>query len=135
MATLSNDFGAKRAEKGQNEYICVHCDFKCSKKYSWERHILTSKHMKATDSNVLATDKGQKGQNKIFCCENCGKEYNDRTGLWRHKKKCNEEKEKEKDEPSDKELMCMLIKQNSELFKEHSDIKELILEIVKNGTL
>jgi hypothetical protein len=46
-------------------------------------------------------------------------------------KKCNQEKEHKKSEPSDKELMCMLIKQNSELIKEHSDIKELILEIVK----
>jgi hypothetical protein len=86
MATDGNNLGAKRAIKGQNEYMCEICHFTCCKKYSWERHILTSKHIQATDGNVLATIKGQKGQ--LYCCENCGKEYNDRTGLWRHNKKC-----------------------------------------------
>jgi len=40
-----------------------------------------------------------------------------------------------KDEPSDKHLIMMLIKENSELRKEQADIKELILEIVKNGIM
>jgi hypothetical protein len=33
------------------------------------------------------------------------------------------------------EIIDMLLKQNSELIKEQTDIKELILEIVKNGTM
>jgi hypothetical protein len=142
MATLSNNFVANSGKTSTNDYYCNNCHYKCFKKYNWDKHLLTYKHIKATESNTLATEKWQKWQNKIFCCENCGKEYNDRTGLWRHKKKCNQEKEQEKNEPSDKELMCMLIKQNSEILKENSelrkeqtDIKELILEIVKNGTM
>jgi len=138
MATLSNNFGAKGAEKGQIEYVCELCHFKCYKKYSWERHILTSKHNMATECSVSSTEKGQNGQKgKLYCCENCGKEYNDRTGLWRHNKKCTKS-----DEPSDKQLILQILKQNSELIKENSelrkeqtDIKELILEIVKNGTM
>ena len=128
MATFSNDLGAKKGEKGQIIYTCEKCDFKCSKKYSWERHILTAKHLKATDSNILATEKGQKGQkcaNQLFSCEICGKDYNDRTGLWRHKQKCNQEKEK--DEPTDKELIMMLIKENSEL-------KNLVIKVLENNT-
>ena len=129
METLGDNIGAKRAQKGQIEYVCNKCDFKCCKKYSWERHLMTLKHFQVTKSEQEVTEKGQKGQKML--CENCGKAYISRNGLWKHKQKCNQELIK--DEPSDKELMCMLIKQNSELIKEHSDIKEMILEIVKNG--
>jgi hypothetical protein len=71
-----------------------------------------------------------------YCCENCGKEYSDRTGLWRHKKKCtSDDNSKLKNAIIQKdELIDKLLKQNSDLIKEQSDIKELILEIVKNGT-
>jgi hypothetical protein len=129
MATFSNNFGAKGAEKGNIEYNCVVCNFKCCKIYSWNRHIMTSKHIKATNVNDLATEKGQKGQ--IYCCENCGKEYNDRTGLWRHKKKCNINKETENQIDDKKtsnsidkdELIIQLLKQNAKL-----------MDILENGT-
>jgi len=130
METLGDNLVAKSGESGNSKYYCESCNYKCFKKYNWEKHITTSKHLKAIE-------KWQKVANNQFCCENCGKEYNDRTGLWRHKQKCNSHPTNtiitKQDEPSDKELMCMLIKQNSELIKEHSDIKEMILEIVKNG--
>jgi hypothetical protein len=65
-----------------------------------------------------------------YACEICNKEYKDRTGLWRHKQKCCF-----KNNNSDKdEIITLLLKQNSELIKEQSDIKQLILEICKNGT-
>ena len=89
MATTSNILGAIKGQKGQHVFFCEKCDFVSCKKYSWDRHILTAKHVKATSSNILATKKGQKGQKVIiYACENCNKEYNDRTGLWRHKKNC-----------------------------------------------
>ena len=60
--------------------------------------------------------------------------------MWYHEQKCNIQ-EINNDEPSDKQLILQILKQNSELIKENSelrkeqtDIKELILEIVKNGT-
>jgi hypothetical protein len=132
MATFSNNLVANNGENGIDKYVCIHCDYKCCKKYNWDKHITTRKHIKATIGNNLATEKWQKWQ--IIQCENCGKEYNDRTGLWRHKKKCNQQQQKDNDEPSDKQLIMMLIKENSDLRKEQTDIKELILEIVKNGT-
>jgi hypothetical protein len=133
MATFSNNFGAKKGKKGQNEYYCELCHFKCCKKYSWERHITTMKHELSTNSNENATQKEQKGQ---FICDKCNKEYNDRTGLWRHKKKCigklvhedspcnnNNNSSIENEILCDKELIMTLVKQNAEL-----------LEIIKNGT-
>ena len=136
METLGNNLGAKGAEKGQTKYICEKCDFICCKKYSWERHLLTAKHNRETYGNIfeiLATGKWANPNTKSFLCDNCNKGYHDRTGLWKHKKKCNEKKKYEEDKVKeettkneinfDKDIMLMLINQNKEL-----------LEIVKNGT-
>jgi|694.fasta_scaffold116695_6 hypothetical protein len=85
----------------------------------------------ATGGNNLSTIKEcQVANSDVFKCEFCDKSYLHRQGLWRHKKMCNNLDK----EPSDKQLFMMLLKQNNELIKEHSDLKEIILEIVKNGT-
>ena len=66
-----------------NEYICLNCDFICSKKSAWARHIITRKHnrqQQSTKKTPMLT---------IFKCVNCNKEYKERTGLWKHSKKCN----------------------------------------------
>ena len=133
MATFSNNLVAK---SGTSEYYCEQCDYKCCKKYNWEKHLTTAKHSKATETQHSATEKWQKVANEtIYCCEKCGKKYNNRTGLWRHNKTCNKESEN-KDE-----LILMILKQNSEILKENcelrkeqTDIKEMILEIIKHGT-
>ena len=130
METFGNNLGAKKGKKGQVEIYCENCDFKCCKKYSWDRHVLTSKHTQETNGNILETKKGQKGQNeqiKEFACENCDKEFKTRSGLWKHKKLCSEDNKNNEDiknnENDDKELIMMLVKQNSEM-----------LEVIKNGT-
>jgi len=73
---------------------------------------------------------------KIYKCEFCDKSYKYRDGLWRHKKVCNVGKNDES-----AELILMLIKQNSELIKETSGFKNMMmeqqnmmLEVIKNGT-
>jgi len=102
---------------------------------------MTSKHKESIFGNEWKEQKEQKEQNEnIYVCK-CGKIYSNYSGLWKHKQKCNQYQQDEKDEPTDKDLILKILKQNSELIKENSelrkeqtDIKELILEIVKNGT-
>jgi len=64
-------------------------------------------------------------------CEKCNKNYEDRSGLWRHKQKCNfideEAKIDENVDLNDKNLILTLIQQNNELQKQ-------LLEVIKNGT-
>jgi hypothetical protein len=136
MAMFSNNLGAKKGEKGQSEFYCGVCDYKCCSRYKIERHNMTSKHIQATNSNGIAIEKGQKGQKEPeYVCQNCNKEYKDNSGLWRHKKKCkltkesgSEEEEKEKsNEPSDKDLIMLLIKDNSEF-------KNMMMKVLENGT-
>jgi hypothetical protein len=95
-------------------YNCINCNFKTSNKYNYEKHILTLKHIKSLENEdfLLETIKSNG-----YICE-CGKFYNHRSGLWKHKKKCNNmEVKNEKDE-----LILTLLGQNKEL-----------LEILKNS--
>ena len=127
MEALGNE---QKEQKEQFVFFCDKCNYNCSKKFNWERHLTTSKHKESVFGKEKKEQKEQKEQSEnIYMCK-CGKNYSNSSGLWKHKKKCISEK----DNPSDKELIMMLIKENSELRKEQTDIKELILEIVKNGT-
>ena len=128
METLGNNLGAKKGEKGQSEYYCEKCDFNCCKKYSWVRHLMTSKHTQETNGSILETQKGEKGQNINFCCENCNKEFKTRSGLWKHSKNCICENIKPENTVDKKdELIDYLMKENKE-------IKELILELAKKDS-
>uniref|UniRef100_A0A6C0BTT3 C2H2-type domain-containing protein n=1 Tax=viral metagenome TaxID=1070528 RepID=A0A6C0BTT3_9ZZZZ len=71
-------------------YNCENCQYFTTNKTHWNRHIQTEKHGKV----LLATDCQQKKhishitdtERKIKC--ECGKIYTDRSGLWRHRKRC-----------------------------------------------
>ena len=134
MATLGENIPSKTSNNEQVLFYCTFCDYKCCKKFNLDRHLLSSKHIRVTkgDNGDTLTSKKEQNEEK-YTCQNCCKEYLSRNGLWRHRKKCMVPETKP-EEPTDKQLIMMLIKENSELRKEQSDIKELILEIVKNGT-
>ena len=133
--------------KNPDNYFCECCNYETYSKKDFNKHILTAKHNKLENASKMLADsvKLSSYHNQTFIC-NCGKSYAHDSSYYRHKKQCtykddNIVKEKEK-EPTDKELILKILKQNSELIKENSelrkeqtDIKELILEIVKNGTI
>ena len=106
-------------QKNVQKYCCNYCDFNTCKKNDYTRHMSTQKHK----NTILTTDDNEK-YSKKHTCDYCKKEYNDRAGLWRHKKKCQEINDvAQQDDNHDKDLIMMLVKQNSEL-----------LEVIKNGT-
>ena len=115
-----------------SDFYCEYCHYKCCKKYNFERHILSWKHAQLTKGDAKTSKKEQKEQK--YCCQFCDKEYTSRNGLWKHKKKCNSPKNNNEN-ITDKDLIMMLIKENSEFRKDQTDIKEMILEIVKNGVI
>ena len=135
METLGNENMPEICPK----YFCNICDYKTCKKSSYDNHMLSSKHQKNAKVNVLETN-GTHNMPKIcsskYFCEICKKEFKNRSGLWKHKNKCNliEENvniEKEHNNSNEiqelKEIMKYLMKENSEM-------KNIILEVVKNGT-
>ena len=125
METLGNE----NMPKNQQKFYCKFCDYGTSKKSSFNNHILSSKHIKSIKVNDLETF-GNENMPKIcyskYICEKCNKEFKNRSGLWKHKQKCFEE-EKKDNEPTDKELIMMLIKENAEL-------KNMMMDVIKNGT-
>jgi hypothetical protein len=107
-----------------HKFFCEDCNIKTNNK----NHIFTLKHMKQTNSL----------SNKLYICELCNKEYKSRVGLWKHKKKlCLNNKTSNNlltdnlstdnlstdNFSTDKELIMMLVKQNTEL-----------MNLLKNGT-
>jgi hypothetical protein len=107
--------------KNDNYFNCVNCDFKCSKKCDWDRHILTLKHQKDYNGLHPAPHTIQ-----TFGCEQCGNSYKYRQGLWKHAKVCkqNINQSDDKDKSVDANLIFQLIKQND-------DFKNLIIDQTK----
>jgi hypothetical protein len=120
-------FNTKNAKSAQF-YECIICNFKCSKKSDWTRHVATRKHTSLTDFEHSLTIKN--ADNKLYKCTICNKIYNSRVGLWYHYKKCkeyiiNESIKKENmivDEPSMKNLILDIIKNNTDALKEIMDV-------------
>jgi hypothetical protein len=149
MGTLRDKNGTKTSQQLTFKYVCNFCDYRTCKKSNYDAHILTDKHITVTSDykkGQLSTeiqpnsDYFEKGN---FIC-NCGKQYKHRQGLWRHKKTCkreesthNEDNDSKSDnenvpkiinnEPTDKELIMLLIKENA-------DLKNMIMKVLENGT-
>jgi hypothetical protein len=83
-------------------FCCEKCDYVCSKKSSWEQHLMTAKHSKANFELIQA--------NKEYVCEKCTIKFKHQSSYCRHKKKCQETTAiLHKVEPTDKELIVMLL--------------------------
>jgi len=132
METLGNQIMLKNIQK----YYCKYCDYSTSKKSSFKNHCLSTKHIKSIKINALETFGNQimpKLCSTNYSCEKCNKEFKNRSGLWKHKQKCFEEKEKEENveikdiDTNNKELIMILIKENAEL-------KNMMIDVIKNGT-
>jgi|688.fasta_scaffold127229_2 hypothetical protein len=108
----------KKLKKNLPRFFCDVCDFKCYMKCDWDRHLLRPKHLVSAGGNT----ENEKNLKKTYFCD-CGKKFLSTSGLWKHKKVCDELEIEKPDDSADKDLIMMLVKQNSEL-----------LEVIKNGT-
>jgi len=109
--------------------LCKKCNYKTCRKSQYTRHLSTDKHKKMeNDSKMIVNDSVSvlKSSKQNFTC-NCGKVYKYDSGYYRHKKQCSEPNNKKTDEPNDKELIMLLIKENSEL-------KNMMMKVIENGT-
>jgi hypothetical protein len=119
-------------------FNCKECDFICCKKGDYNRHILTRKHKLATNSNSFYIEKTS------YICENCNKEYQDRTGLWRHKKSClshqvqytpsdldkNNMNNITNEFQLDKELLIKMLLKNQDVMEKLAEVMPIMMEIM-----
>ncbi len=120
----------------RQDFECKKCDFKCSKKSDYNRHISTRKHKKLTNvdkinaiNNILEEEKTK------FKCS-CGKSFSYRQSLFVHKKKCNVLNGLEnldKGEPLTADIVLELIQQNKKLQEMLHDQHNKMYEIAKEG--
>jgi hypothetical protein len=112
----------KKSLKSHFIFSCLNCDYYTSSKKDFKKHNLTSKHSRLTNTNEKSL---KNPDDKSYLC-NCGKAYKHMSSLCKHKTNCNTILIKET-EISDKELIIMLLKQNTQLIEQNA-------ELVKNGT-
>jgi len=144
-----------------NKYVCIVCDYKCSRKNDLTKHFLTLKHKRASMEIT------QENKQTEFKCNTCDKLFNTNSGLWKHKKKCeklaktnNEIQTEKTNNVIDANLVLHLLKENSEfkqlLFEqqkqnqeqqkyhqeqlmqvqtENNQLQKQLLDVVKDGKL
>ena len=133
----------KVAKSSTQQFFCETCDYVTCKKFNYEKHILTAKHLNSMISNENVA-KVANNINELYICFSCNKSYKDYSGLWRHKKKCfnevkNEEKNKSRisNDSNAQELIQYLMKENSEfkqlLIDQSKQMGEISTKAIENA--
>jgi len=104
-------------------YNCESCNFKCYKKSNYDKHLNTRKHKKSTQINEKNAESIE--NNTTYICK-CKKIYKDRTGLWKHKKICNENENENENEN-------IIIEKCHDGSSELKTLTTIVLEIVKSN--
>jgi hypothetical protein len=115
-----------KSPKISKNFYCEKCDYICCKNSEYTKHTMTAKHQILQNPTSNPTSKISE---KIYSCT-CGKIYKHSSTLYAHRKKCDiynnsaiHNTQTDVLNGTDKDLIMMLVKQNSEL-----------LEVIKNGT-
>jgi hypothetical protein len=127
----------KKMPKNAEKFSCKICNFECFKQSNYDKHILTAKHKRLTNTNK----KMPKNATTYSCI--CGKTYKHQSSLIKHKKTCPhmnnsiviQENLNEKPSVMDiisqnKEIIDALVLQNEQLMKKNDELTNTIKEIV-----
>lgn len=118
----------EKTKKNTAYYECTYCDYITCKKTDFTRHNITQKHI----FNVSNTTINGKNE-KIYVCNTCEKIFKERSGLWRHKKKCDEIDDMlvldEEGKIKDKDALVL------HLLKQNVDLQKSLIEISKEKTI
>jgi len=93
ILTNTNEMTNEKYSKKLLKFSCEICNFKCSNKQDYTRHLSTGKHEILTNPNKKTPKTSTKLQrtpkkSKAFMCS-CGKSYKHSSSLCGHKNKCN----------------------------------------------
>ena len=121
--------GNKKLPETPTIIFCKKCNYVCSHKGDWNKHIRTSKHLNDNNdnNNIPKTP-------RMYKC-NCGNEYSHMSGLSRHKKKCNNSQiiEYPNNESKHQQLVEYLLKENSEFKELMFEQNKQMIELTKNS--
>ena len=127
------------SSESSGKFVCEICDYSTSRNSQYQRHIKTDKHHnneKSTFCQQSSTDFNTFSSK--FICE-CGKNYKERSGLWRHKNKCSEQanklyiEEKAKSITDKDELIMFLIKECNDYKNMLIEQQGMMMKVIENG--
>ena len=71
----------EKLRKVAPEFRCEECDYKCSNKFNYNKHLSTRKHLETNGTN-------EKSQKVAYTCANCNSTYKHQSSLCKHKRTC-----------------------------------------------
>jgi hypothetical protein len=104
-------------ESDSESFDCTVCDRTFSRKYHFDRHITTKKHIDNVENNEI-----NPAPKKTFSCVDCSKSYLYRSGLSKHRHQCKKKSSVPIEEVE--EMKCQFEKEKEAMQKK---IEELIL--------
>jgi hypothetical protein len=108
---------------------CEYCNYTCTKKFLWEQHLITKKHINNTIKFSVNNNKTQiekDNLNNELKCDICNKTYKSRSGLWRHNKICKKIKTN-----YSQELAEYLNKNDEDVYEENKELKILMKKMLE----
>jgi len=115
-------------------YCCDKCVFTTSNKKDYRRHNSTRKHIVNVQSNSIEQLFTQKTPEQ-FICSCCKKEYQSKSGLWYHTKKCSQPIVPEPLSENTLTLATATEHSNNaiimELMKQNQEFKNMLLELAR----
>jgi hypothetical protein len=128
--------GSILVPKSSVKFICDICDYKTSRKSQYERHLTTDKHKNIENGSKMVENDSKKFKksSKPYKCS-CGKSYTHDSGLYRHKKSCENIKNELNSIPVlTPELVLEILKDNKDMKEIVIEQNKMINELIKNGT-
>jgi hypothetical protein len=114
----------------KQRFYCDVCCYGTENKKDFSKHENTKKHV---DKVAVALTKSQfeelKNRQSLHICSQCSKEYKDKSGLWRHKKKCLIEL------PQSSQNSMVTNDMVLKLMEQNHDLQKQIFELAKNQTV
>ena len=103
-------------------FSCEKCNFKCSNKFNYSKHLMTLKHLN-TDAYLHKT-----AEKMQYIC-NCGKKYKHRQSLFSHKNKCIIASQSHAILNTDESGFTNIV---LEILKSNQDMQKQIMDVCKN---
>ncbi len=111
--------------KTRQKFKCDCCDYICYKKSDYDKHVSTLKHAIRLHGNQTEVAEMQKLAKIDFTCS-CGKTFKTNSGLWKHRKSCDNKSNIEQ-EKTDSSLATMFV----EMVKQNEEFKKIMMEQTK----
>jgi hypothetical protein len=123
-----------------NFFECEKCNYITHNRYDFKKHCQTLKHKQEMVIDDFSMEM-EKSKTKKYICTNCNKTYKDNSGLWKHKKICNEINEElivtanaqNLSNQITPELILSVLEHNKELTNLVVEQHKAIVELSKNG--